>query len=1060
MLNDMRKLPGAGVLIGAKKGLFLARTTNGALKIEPAGNTETGQIDDLLDLPGAGVLIRAEKGWFLARAANGAAAIEPAGTADTGRVNDTQDLPGVGRLIGAENGLFLVRNIRGGPAIAPAGHADTGPVYELHDWPGTGVLIRARDGLFLARAANGTAEIEPADLGHALSFTELSGAGILIGTEKGLYLGRVVGGTAKFERVDAGDIGFVYDFYDFGEQPGTGVLIGADNGVFLARVANGTVKVERVDRVVVHPGLFGTEYQILKLPGTGALIRGPTGWLHVRLVNGGATMEPAGHADTGEVRTLRELPGAGLLIGANNGLFLARTTNGTLKIERIGNTDTRSVNGSFDLPGGGVMIVAEKGWFQARAANGAAAIEAVGVADTGKVFGLHYLPVGVLIGAEKGLFVARMANGTGAIGPVGNADTGPVRNFLELSGTGVLLQAAKGMFLATQAPLSGAKVRLRDREALDGGLPDPTRDMNVVFTMVHECAGAADKLGLRLRVKAPGDISGTWHDPQAVRRGATEAEVAVPLRFNIAGEWSFQLVSIYGGSEREVGTPQVVSIKKPVDVRSWLERWGWWLSGGAALLLILVNAALFVFARRSAWAWRVATDDGLSTWILRIATLALSHIPKAQIWILDLFFCRRRSKLLPAAQFLPLPLSGGDGGFEAGDRAVAPPWTGRRLWIQGNSGMGKTALFRHITEAHFRCHNTAFAAFARWGCIVVAFSARDFAGDGEDKHDATWVIDAVRATLSSQNLTFAHDKLLRRFLESGTIGVAIDGLNEVGRTMAVTAFSEAFADAPMLVTSQEPGGQRFTTWRLPADIRAFTEGLLQEYLGEDAAATVMKRISASGLKDAIRSGYDVRLIIDLVRSDPHNAPLPADRLELYAAVIAAGWPEGTEEARREQLSRTAAAAWRMTSERKPNEDMRRLKPGIDLAADLLQALSDAPEKDGKPVRLIRRVTGGEFEFVHDQMHAYLAALWFAQDGLSVAELEDMLKTSTIWIQAPETRRTLWGFAAALLDDERLTALWARVEDKEDWDALRRALKAEAERRMLRQVEAVTDPSYD
>ena len=43
---------------------------------------------------------------------------------------------------------------------------------------------------------------------------------------------------------------------------------------------------------------------------------------------------------------------------------------------------------------------------------------------------------------------------------------------------------------------------------------------------------------------------------------------------------------------------------------------------------------------------------------------------------------------------------------------------------------------------------------------------------------------------------------------------------------------------------------------------------------------------------------------------------------------------------------------------------------------------------------------------------------------------------------------LWRFAAAMLDNGRLTALWARIEDKEEWDVLRRALKAEAEQRGL------------
>jgi len=337
------------------------------------------------------------------------------------------------------------------------------------------------------------------------------------------------------------------------------------------------------------------------------------------------------------------------------------------------------------------------------------------------------------------------------------------------------------------------------------------------------------------------------------------------------------------------------------------------------------------------------------------------------------------------------------------------------------------------------------------GCILAAFAARDFADGGEDKNDPAWVVDAVRATLSGLGVTFADKRLLSRFLESGSIGVAIDGLNEVNRGLAVTAFTQRFAAAPMLVTSQQPGDQRyFTTWHLPVDIRAYTEDLLREYLGGDAASAVITRISASGLKEAIRSGYDVRLIVDLARLDPLHAPLPTDRLGLYAAVIAAGWPAVPADVQREQLSRKSAAAWRMVSERKSNEDMRRLKPDADLTADLLRALADVQETDGKPVRLVRRVASGSFEFVHDQMHAYLAARWFSQPGFSVAELERMLDASTIWTQTPEARHTLWSFAAALLDDQRLIGLWTRVEDKEDWDSLRRALKAEAGRRGLTQ----------
>src|SRR5262249_6458788 len=206
--------------------------------------------------------------------------------------------------------------------------------------------------------------------------------------------------------------------------------------------------------------------------------------------------------------------------------------------------------------------------------------------------------------------------------------------------------------------------------------------------------------------------------------------------------------------------------------------------------------------------------------------------------------------------------------------------------------------------------------------------------------------------------------------ESGTIAVAIDGLNEVDRTRAVAAFSRAFREAPMLITSQQPGSDRFSTWRLPGDIRDFTSELLRLYLPAKQAEAVMTRITASGLKDTIRSGYDVRLVIDLVRVDANGAEIPVDRMGLYAAVIKAGWPDAPEETRSEQQSLIAAAAWRMVSERKPNEDMRRLRPDVDLPATLLIALADAPERDNRSVRLIRRVGAGMFEFVHDQMHAY------------------------------------------------------------------------------------------
>lgn len=235
----------------------------------------------------------------------------------------------------------------------------------------------------------------------------------------------------------------------------------------------------------------------------------------------------------------------------------------------------------------------------------------------------------------------------------------------------------------------------------------------------------------------------TTDSPKLPTSGSSVAEVILPWLVDKPGQWSFQVIATSGGVVRQVGKVQELNfVEGP-----WWERWWKILTGILTVMLALINVVLFVLARRSAWAWQLATDDSLGTWVLRVATLLLSYIPKAQLWIIDLYFQRVRAILRPPRPFLPLPLTGSDGRVQASNEVAGPPWNGRRLWVQGASGMGKTALFRNITEAHFRDNETAYAAFARWRCILVAFPARDFAGSGEDKDDPAWVFDAVRATL-------------------------------------------------------------------------------------------------------------------------------------------------------------------------------------------------------------------------------------------------------------------------------------------------------------------------
>jgi hypothetical protein len=163
-----------------------------------------------------------------------------------------------------------------------------------------------------------------------------------------------------------------------------------------------------------------------------------------------------------------------------------------------------------------------------------------------------------------------------------------------------------------------------------------------------------------------------------------------------------------------------------------------------------------------------------------------------------------------------------------------------------------------------------------------------------------------------------------------------------------------------------------------------------------------------------------------------------DLVRLWEDHIRPAWPAGDE-----RLDLLQAAAWKLTSERGPNEDKRRLKPDVDAPRDLLEALEAARERSGRSIRLIRAAPPA-YEFVHDQMNAYLAACWFA-DRPTIAIMRELLTTSKAWQEGLETQRTLWGFVAALLDRPQLEALWVFAGDDDRRAVLGRALAERAER---------------
>ena len=252
--------------------------------------------------------------------------------------------------------------------------------------------------------------------------------------------------------------------------------------------------------------------------------------------------------------------------------------------------------------------------------------------------------------------------------------------------------------------------------------------------------------------------------------------------------------------------------------------------------------------------------------------------------------------------------------------------------------------------------------------------------------------------------------LIEAMLRAGQIAFALDGTNEADRDLALAAFARQFPQARLLVTSQAlprnlPGDERWEVWELPEDIGGLRDGLLALWLGAEKGAMLSRRIIAEGLSGTIVSGYDLRLLADLAAARSRAATLPVDRVGLYRAMLArASGPDG-QPLRLEGLKQLA---WTMMIQRR-----RRIVPDDEKALGV--GTLNALEREG--LRIVRSI-GTEHEFRHDQMRAFLAALWLVEETPTLPALaEDRDRCRRIRSQPARPRRAL-GVRRAIADLDR------------------------------------------
>ncbi len=927
---------------------------------------------------------------------------------------------------------------------------------------GVGTVLRLEEGVAVLAIRDGKPALDWLTLDgqkRVRGFRKLGDAGLQIITEDGWFVqgpSEPLASAAKTVRHDrAGEIRSV---------PSIGALINTDEALYLVRSVDGVSRTVKVGDPL--PGDIGTSVEL----GSGELLAGGgTKLIHISVENGSATVENV-QVPNGNLRAVTGVMSKKPLVSIGGKVFQARIEARKLSLSLIGEIDD---SGQFPdagdqvSPNGDDMLGHRDGgpWFYV-ASDGTTS--QFGTDPHHVKTAIAWPGVGVLLQGDSspfeddvsgsGWWLASMLDSPPRLLPFAAPDgiKPLLSRFRPLSRRRLdsVVWTREGPLVPISVTLTSDNITLTNRAAIEGAGPDDKNDRAADVLVHSACGSFVEKYQPQLILTGPnGELKSPIPSFIGEVKPSDPRDGILHFRLPISREGTWRLALRLQGLDPNrtllLGPDLVISSTS----NRLLEHSSEWL----AAILVLSNLIILLTVRRSSFSWELATDEKFLTVPVRTAALVLSGWKPMVVWLLSPYFLAARKKFERSAAYVSLPLHNQQGRQSTDDLILAPPWTAEKIWIEGSSGMGKTALWRHTFIRHLQS-DTALQASRRWGVVVVAFAARDYPDPGDDKPEITWVLNAIKAELSlTSNMTFHSDFLLKRMLRSGAIGIMIDGLHEANRALAVTQFAREFSQVPIVVTSQDAALSHFDVWQLPAEIHEFVTDFVSVHLEpgsmtlssetKAAAETISRRINESGLREAIQSGYDLKLIVDLVRGDPSNAPMPKNRLDLYAKVVEMAWPRTVSTAARTtQLDQLAAAAWTMVSERKP-EERRRFVKGDKVDFTLLETLASATDKGAVSVRLIRRVSSG-FEFVHDLMHAYLAARWFSQPGLPLERQRAMLEASKVWDDRPQLQTSLWSFVADLLDNASLIGLLKLVEPIPAWDSLRRALKHVVEQRDL------------
>ena len=659
--------------------------------------------------------------------------------------------------------------------------------------------------------------------------------------------------------------------------------------------------------------------------------------------------------------------------------------------------------------------------------------------------------VGTLIISDHGVY--RLAPGARQIVALADSLQGTrldAAGFYDFAGTSVIA-AQKYLALLGTDDLRDAKVEFQPKSLF------PVNETAIINATVKSgvCETSVGIWSPKLRV---------WPaSGEKIKDQTLDAREKDGSQFTFA--YTFPSAGLYSVQLEVQGVP--VGARTEIRVGNVWDTFGIWLKYGLAALTIvdlIAVSILTIGARYWDTCFRVLFDPVWGKVAFYFNAL-LRHCRPLQRWILKRYVTNASLALRGSIEepYEPLPLCDNGGNITIADSTLLNVIDQYPcLWIQGNAGMGKSAIVRMLERAYFDSMSKPDLRASRRTkamrrAVFLFIPARRYESlTIEPDAPESWLIKAVALHLAHYGLRFPDPLTVRAMLTSGTLALVVDGVNEVGKDEQIAAFALLFPAATIMVTSQSEMREPFHALRLPSDVKDFIEKFLRAHMGEIGARLAQCiRHELPDLLLHIRSGYDLRLVVDLVRQHAGTVPLsmdmpdvdnvvldlvkqlPSTRIGLYEAMLSAAGEQYP-------IRELELVAWKMWL-----SGQRELPVDEKAQYRLVRPLEE------KRVQIVRRVSGAIFEFRHDQMRAFLAARWLMGQTANFDMLAMHLSPPEVWTVDARDQAELWPFVAACLPVSLMPSLWNFSVVTKERQHLQHALQDEALARGIKLYEEVS-----